>query len=205
MKEYCVYIHKNKINNKVYVGQTCKDVWARWGLEGQQYCYGSDTRFKLAIEKYGFDNFEHIIVAENLTKEEANFLERKLIQEYDSYNNGYNCTLGGSGGGFIGHKHTEESKAKMVHYGKDNGMYGKTRPDYVKDAIKKAHAKAVCQYDLEGNFIKEYESATEVKRQLGYDNSLINKCCKIKHRTAYGYYWRYATDSFQLSEIIITE
>lgn len=83
----------------------------------------------------------------------------------------------------------------MVHYGEDNGMYGKTRPDYVKEAVCKAHAKSVCQYDLQGNFIAQYESATEVKRLYGYDNSLINKCCKMKHRTAYGYYWRYANDS----------
>ena len=195
MKKFCVYIHKNKINGKVYVGQTSKDVWSRWGLNGQQYCYGQDTKFSKAIKKYGFDNFEHIIIQDELTKEEANKLEKELIALYDSYKNGYNSTLGDDGGGFINHIHSEESKKLMVHYGEDNGMYGKTRPDYVKEAVRKAHAKSVCQYDLQGNFIAQYESATEVKRLYGYDNSLINKCCKMKHRTAYGYYWRYANDS----------
>lgn len=196
MKQYCVYIHKNKINEKIYVGQTSKDVWARWGLEGQQYCY-SETKFSKAIAKYGFDNFEHTVVQSNLTKEEANNLEQQLIKQYDSFANGYNSTLGGDGGGFLGHKHSEESIKKMVHYGEDNGMYGQKRPEYVKEAVRKAHAKAVHQYDLNGNFIKEFESATAAKRECGYDNSLINKCCKLKHRTAYGFYWRYATDKFQ--------
>lgn len=197
MKKYCVYIHKNKINGKVYVGQTSKEVWARWGLLGQQYCYNENTKFSQAIKKYGFENFEHIVVAENLTKEEVNQLEQELIKQYDSYYNGYNSTLGGDGGGFLGHTHSPESIEKMIHRGSDNGMYGKHRPDYVKEAVRKAHAKAVHQYDLNGNFIREFESATAAKREMGYDNSLINKCCKMKHRTAYGFYWRYATDNFQ--------
>lgn len=97
----------------------------------------------------------------------------------------------------MGHTHSQESIEKMIHRGSDNGMYGKHRPDYVKEAVRKAHAKAVHQYDLNGNFIREFESATAAKREMGYDNSLINKCCKMKHRTAYGFYWRYATDNFQ--------
>ena len=52
------------------------------GLQGQQYCY-KPSKFQQAIEKYGFDNFEHIIVANGLTKEEVNCLEKELILKYN--------------------------------------------------------------------------------------------------------------------------
>ena len=36
-----------------------------------------------------------------------------------------------------------------------------------------------------------YQSAREIKRKLGYNNTLIGACCKSKNRTAYGYHWKY--------------
>lgn len=45
--------------------------------------------------KYGWVNFEHIILAEVETQEEADFLEQKYIQEYNCINGGYNIALGG--------------------------------------------------------------------------------------------------------------
>jgi hypothetical protein len=192
MKKYCVYIHKNKINGKIYVGQTSKSPNARFGLNGQQYCYNEETKFAKAIKKYGFNNFDHIIIKENLTKNEANLLESQLITKYDSFKNGYNMTLGGDGGGFINHHHKKVSIEKMKHVGKDNGLYGTHRPDYVKEAVKKAHAKAITQYDMNMTPIKTFESGTEIKRLLNYDNSFIARSCKT-HKSAYGYYWRYAS------------
>lgn len=45
---YCIYIHKNKINNKVYVGQTCQKSESRWKLgEG----YKNSPKFYNAIKK----------------------------------------------------------------------------------------------------------------------------------------------------------
>ena len=38
--------------------------------------------------------------------------------------------------------------------------------------------KPVSQYDLEGNFIKDWPSAAEVQRQLGFKSTNITKCCK---------------------------
>ena len=94
-KFYCVYIHENKINGKKYVGQTCQSTHRRW-RDGDGY--KDNSYFYNAIQKYGWDNFEHEIVASNLTVEEANNFEALLIAKLDTMNpnNGYNLQSGGS-------------------------------------------------------------------------------------------------------------
>ena len=66
---YIVYQHKNKINNKVYIGITSQIPERRWGSNGCNY--KSSPHFYSAIQKYGWDNFEHNILFTNLTKEKA--------------------------------------------------------------------------------------------------------------------------------------
>ena len=94
-KEYCIYIHKNRQNNKVYIGQTCQKPQRRWKKgKGYKNCY----YFFNAINKYGWDSFEHIILKQHLTLEEANYWEKYYIQKYNSTNPqfGYNIREGGN-------------------------------------------------------------------------------------------------------------
>ena len=92
---WCIYMHRNKINNKVYIGQTkCNNPNNRW-RNGTNY---QNTYFGRAINKYGWDNFEHIILETNIQSiEEADAKERFYIAQYDSNNpeKGYNLTNGG--------------------------------------------------------------------------------------------------------------
>ena len=82
-RKWCVYMHTNKINNKVYVGQTCQQPpEKRWGQNG--YKYSNNEYFYRAIQKYGWDNFEHIIFAEDLTKKDADNMEILLIKLYNT-------------------------------------------------------------------------------------------------------------------------
>lgn len=135
-KEYTVYMHKNKINNKVYIGMTKQKVNSRW-RKGKGYKEG---KFKNAIDKYGWDNFEHIVLFENLSKEEACNKEIELIKKYNSSNRkyGYNISTGGDSGSIGTHrKMTDEHKEKdrIAHLGEKNGMYGrkgKLHPSYGK-------------------------------------------------------------------------
>lgn len=53
------------------------------------------------------------------------------------------------------------------------------------------NSKTVYQYDLNGNFIKEWSSATEVERQLGYSQSSICDCCNGRYKQSKGYIWSY--------------
>lgn len=88
MNNYIVYIHTNKYNNKKYIGITCRDPKIRWGLNGNGY--SSQDKFFNAIKKYGWDNFEHDIIAKNLNEYEAKELETYYIDLYNSISNGYN-------------------------------------------------------------------------------------------------------------------
>ena len=92
---YTVYQHKNKINGKIYIGITMQIPEKRWGRNGCNY--KSSPHFYSAIQKYGWNNFEHNILFINLTKEEACLKEEELIKEFNSMNReyGYNSTSGG--------------------------------------------------------------------------------------------------------------
>ena len=91
---YTVYQHKNKINGKVYIGITSQKPEQRW-RNGEWY--KSSPHFYSAIQKYGWDNFEHNILFVELTKEQACLKEQELIKEFNSMNReyGYNSTSGG--------------------------------------------------------------------------------------------------------------
>lgn len=120
-KKYTVYMHINKINNKKYIGITKLPVYKRWGNNGSGYKNNKQLIFYRAIQKYGWDNFEHKILYENLSQEEACNLEIELIKEHKTQdrNFGYNIQAGGQLGN-AGITFSEKSKEKMSksHKGK---------------------------------------------------------------------------------------
>ena len=98
---YTIYRHLNKINGKSYIGQTkFQNLELRW-QNGRGYYKQTQPCFRDAINKYGWGNFEHIILETNIpTKKEANIREKYWIAYYhtwvkDPLCNGYNLTPGG--------------------------------------------------------------------------------------------------------------
>lgn len=90
-----IYIIKNKINNKVYIGQTTQTIQTRFTNHKMASRTGEDTKFYRAIRKYGEDNF-YIELIEEIEIDKLNEREQYWIKKYDSYYNGYNSTLGGN-------------------------------------------------------------------------------------------------------------
>ena len=105
---YLVYKHTNKINNKVYIGITSRHAKERCGNNGINY--KSSPYFYSAIQKYGWDNFNHEILFTGLTKDDACNKEIELIAFYKSSDKsfGYNMTTGGECC-----RMTEEAKQKL--------------------------------------------------------------------------------------------
>ena len=139
-KLWCVYIHINKINNKSYIGQTSlQPPSLRWNRKSR---YRDNIYFKRAIDKYGWDNFEHVIFQDNLTLEEANTLERRLILLFETWKRdiGYNIALGGNQSG----KHSEETKAKIRANHAD--FSGSNHPNYGKKLSQETKAKIAASH-----------------------------------------------------------
>lgn len=133
---FCVYCHTNKFNGKKYFGYTGKKPSARWN---NGTGYATCTAFNRTIQKYGWDNFEHIIVADNLTHKEACELEVKLISEYNTIDrcNGYNIQLGGDGNGKV----NDETKTKISKKAKERYKNKKNHPMYGKHHTKTSKSK----------------------------------------------------------------
>lgn len=186
---YCVYVHTNKINGKMYVGQTIRgdNPNRRWQ---NGYGYITQKYFYRAIQKYSWDSFEHEIIASNLTKFEADNFEKILIKELKTYDKqfGYNITLGGKGNS--GYHLSDEAKQKISVANKKHYL----NPEYaqkMKDIVPK---RAIYQFSLEGEFIKKYDSAMEVERQLGILNATVSKCAFGKLPSAKGYIFLFEED-----------
>ncbi len=96
MKFGKIYLITNDINSKVYVGQTIQTLNKRFN---GHCCYSKSDRsvnmyIKRAIHKYGRDKF-HIQLIEECPVNILNEREKYWINFYNSYNTGYNLTLGG--------------------------------------------------------------------------------------------------------------
>lgn len=150
-KPYKVYCHRNKINGKRYIGQT-KNIKHRFGKNGSGYAY--NTYFWRSIQKYGWDNFEHIILKDNLTKEQADYFEKEFIRKYNTTNIefGYNRAIGGQ------HEVTDAAREKMSisHKGKSPWNKGKSLSEQTKQKISNT---------LTGNHLSE-----ETKQKISKSN-----------------------------------
>lgn len=157
------YIYKitNKVNGKIYIGQTIKTIRARWNQHKRNAKYSLDHKeydhyFARAILKYGPDNFivetlEIIeLETEELLKDELNRLEIHYIAQYDSMKKGYNSNPGG--------------KAPT---GRRNELSPRSKP--------------IIQYDYDGNVLNEFPCLAEAARSLNIIEDPIRKCANGYH------------------------
>ena len=162
MSNYIVYMHKNKINGKVYIGIT-NNHRRRWRYNGIEYKphkkENQNRMFWNAIQKYGWKSFENIVLENELSFENAIKREKYYIKLYNSTNKiyGYNISLGGSGGviysehprGMQGKSQSENQKTRHKIWASDkdnncmtNGkvVWGKTH-DHPKGMEGKKHTE----------------------------------------------------------------
>ena len=203
---YKVYIHINKTNGKRYYGITKQEPKKRW-QNGKKY--GNNDHFTNAINYYGWDNFDHIVIARGLTEEEAKWLEIELIREFDTTNRdkGYNITKGGEGTN--GYKHTEETRKNIgkIHKGKtlseetrkklSEAMKGKNSPMKTRKKLSESHkgknnpsAKRIYCVELDMYF----DTVTEASEYVGCHRSNISSVLIGNRKTCKGYHWLYAED-----------
>ena len=102
---------------------------------------------------------------------------------------------------FYGKQHTEESKKKLSkamkgkYKGENNPFYGKQHTEKSKKKMSEAKkgkgTKPILQYTKDMVFIRVWDSATQVEKELNIKSTNICMCCKGKIKTAKGFIWRY--------------
>lgn len=158
---YYIYKATNKVNGKVYIGQTID--FKRRKAEHLSSKNGIHAKcvFHRAIQKYGKENFEWEIIDTCQTLDEALFLESMYISKYNSCtfmenSNGYNIL------------YTQDGKKSLVH-----------------------NSQKVIAYDLKGNFVGIYNSMQEAGRELGCQGANIKKCLIEKRKSTGNYQFAY--------------
>lgn len=109
-KKICgIYKITNKINGKMYIGQSI-DIKTRW--KHHLYTKSRDTQLTKAIQKYGKDNFIFEIICE-IPESVLDLYEISYIKYYETYKNGYNMTEGGNSPTNRGCKWSNIQREKM--------------------------------------------------------------------------------------------
>lgn len=129
--EGVIYKYTNRINGKVYIGQTIDEVRR---INNHKKLYG-DSLFHRALKKYGFDSFDYEVI-ERVDESQLDEQEIFWISYYKSNDRtfGYNLTTGGDG--LRGYRYTEEQRKRRSEQSKGNKSFtGHTHTEVYKQKM----------------------------------------------------------------------
>lgn len=191
---YVLYEHRNKINGKRYIGIT-NNTTKRWYGKGKHY--SGCPYFFAAIQKYGWENFSHIVLIYDLTLEQASELEKHFIDVYRTCEKayGYNLAEGGTNAPtMLGKHHSEETKRKMRESALGREISDEQRRSHAewmsKNFVGTRNPKSRAVRCL--NTGEVFESQNIAAKAKGVLQSKIWKCCNGEAKQTHGLRWEYA-------------
>lgn len=190
-----IYIITNKANGKVYIGQSI-NLWLRINegyLQKLPKNKGHNIHLQRAWNKYGKESFTFEVLEYVLDVEKLNEVETSWIKFYDASNKKFGYNIFPEGNSPRGRTMSEEfkKKIKIINSGSNNGMYGQTHTDEVKEIISKANSIPIVQLDIEGQFVREWRSVTEAAEYYGVARAPITSVVRKKTTTSCGFIWVY--------------
>ncbi len=163
-----VYQVRNKINDKIYIGQTIQPLHKRKKDHKASIKKHPKLLISKAYKKYGFDNFEWTVLYKASSKGDLDSVEMRLIDENNSLSpNGYNMTTGGEGGA-----HLPEVREKIANQLKNRRVTKETR-ELLSQKLKGKYTEEKASF-----YGKKHTEATKRKiseAQLGSKNHNYGK------------------------------
>lgn len=161
---YIVYRHISP-EGKVYIGIT-NNISARWCAG---YGYRDNPEFFADIQKFGWNNFTHMIHHDCVPKEEAEKIEEAMIREAKSTNPEYGYNR------YYSAFHSRECAEE----------------ERMRKRITSPLNRSVQKLDIAGRVIKEYPSISMAVQDIGGCSPSLSACLKGRMKTYKGFEWRY--------------
>lgn len=213
-----IYIIKNDINDKVYVGKTTLTLQERF----KEHCRAVNRKqcakrpLYLAMKKHGCNHFSISLLEET---DDIENREIYWIQQYDAYHRGYNATLGGDGKRYLSISdeaiiQTYQDLQNMAQTAKTLHISVETVRKILNshkipiasnnNVLKKKFGKPIGMYATPAceKLLMSFESAYAAARYLIKENLTVSKnhrgigaylthVCKGDYTIGYGYYWKW--------------
>ena len=213
---YCYYCIPT---DKYYVGQTINPERRFKQHIDRAINKKDNNKFHNALRKYGLDNFVYCILENNVLRDNLNMREIDWIEEFDSFYNGYNLTTGGDTNCIFSEETKEklknrtpwnkgkhgiysvETKRKQSesHKGKTGYWTGKHRSEESRRKMSESlkikmtpYRKPVSQYNINGNFIKEYDCIKDAIKE-NPKAVHIGEVCKGYRKQSGGFIWKFVS------------
>jgi len=186
---------RNDPKKKVYIGSAIgngesaykKGFLCRWNLHLSNLINNHNCTPKLqnAFNKYGVENivFEIVdILQPNYNQRYYEIIETGYIAKYNSVNNGWNININGRNCMGTPMRKEVKDKIAIANSGKNNGMFGKF-------SNLNPNSKPIYQYNLNGEFIKKWNSARDIDRSLKIPYKQISQAFKTESKYCKGFLW----------------
>ena len=189
----CIYMYTNKINGKRYIGQTVNFNKRHIGHKSSsmnEKIKDYHSPFHDAIRKYGIDNFQIDILAENIENQlERDELESSFIKYFNTLccnGCGYNIS---SGGGVYGNPYAGKTEEEMKKHGliQSEAKKGEKNPFYNKHGKDHPSSKKIVAVNIKTNEVFNFDSGIDACNKLGekynvkLSNTKVIQNCKYNH------------------------
>ena len=133
-------------------------------------------------------NYDVEILIDNLTIEQAKDKEKEFIALYGRVDlkNGTLVNLTDGGDGVLNMNENSELRMKL-----SKAAIGKKMSESAKKKMGDNQKLPILQYDIQGNFIKEWDGIVDASKAMSKHSTNIARCCQGKFKQAYGFIWKY--------------
>ena len=199
---FIIYKHTSTNTNKSYIGLTKNGIKLRWQQHVSKAVTNvTNNHFHNAIRKYGRCNWKHIVLEKHIpTLVLARKKEQEYINSYDTFNNGYNDTIGGEGVSgvsgvdhhFYGKSQTKEHIEKaLISRTKTKNSWSTLRKNEFSKALTEAlrrrhNSKQYSFYHNEHGVVTAYPD--QLAKQFGLHQGYVNYVAQGKSRHAGGWF-----------------